>query len=365
MKRFWLSLLLLLTPILVWANGNPLDSVEDTLHVGLRVDSEGVFYNAEFSHPMKPGYTLPGVAVEPTLRVQPNKWAEFIGGYRGVFMGGKMRSVVGCPVISLRMCLSPELMIRMGTLANTRTHGLPDWLYSHQWPWLHNPETGAKIKYMRGLFRAETWIDWSNFIWRGENDNERFLYGLRVQYGGSRRPEVVLTGMRVGLFALASHIGGQIDDSPEPVQTSLNAGVDLHYTSSPMGGLSLRLLGGVYFAISRDGAAASPLDISSGWAGYPYLALRMRRGMVSVGYFRAKRFVSLRGEELLSAYSSWGDGRAMAARSVLTGTLRYRYQLGKSTEFTARAEGFYDLTLSRVDWAFLLRIRMRLSHWFV
>lgn len=363
--RCKLLVLFLLVVFPIFALGNPLDTVRDRLCVRGRMEAEGFFYNSEFSHPLKPGYTLPGVLVAPTVHLTPNKWAEFIGGYRCVVMAGRKRPFVHHPVLSLRMCLRPDLMVRLGTLPDMREHGLPAWVYVGQWAWLHPTETGAQIKYMRGLFRAETWIDWSNFIWFREQDNERFLYGFHVQYGGSRKASVHLEGLHLGLFALASHVGGQIDDSPTPVQTSVNLGLHMHYTSRSIGRMQLRIKTGSYFAFSNDGREASPLSSPHGWAMRPYVSIVVPRASMRFGYFVSQRYTSLRGEELFSSYSEWSEGRFMEQRHIATGQLRYRYLLGRATEFVGVGEAFYDMGLSRFDWAFSLQIRMRLEYLFV
>ena len=84
MRTNVLSLLLLLCPCL----GNAQIFYEDT-NLDLNFTSEGFFYNSEFSHPVKPGYTLPGITLRPFATLELKNKVAFTAGYFATYIQGK------------------------------------------------------------------------------------------------------------------------------------------------------------------------------------------------------------------------------------------------------------------------------------
>lgn len=318
---------------------------------GWAVDADSYFYNAEFDHPLKPGYTLPGFSLYPrfSLNLAQRLYLE-AGAYLG-YMHGKKALQVLRPVFSVRAELLPDFWCTIGTLASPTE--FPEFLYTRQYSWLHGPEGGAAFRYANPYLVARTWIDWDRFIWKDDNDEERFLYGFTLT---SPTP-TYKPGCYYNAFFLARHHGGQIDTSALPVVTSTNMGARLGYAISFIDSAKYAVGLLLTAVASHDGHKSSPILSRNGYALHSELWLRTFRVLtLAAGYFYGKNFISLRGEELYRSYSLWSRGRSAEQRSIVTGTLSLQQPITHYAYFQAGASGFYDLAFRRIDYDFYIRL---------
>ncbi len=327
-----------------------------------RGEAEGFFYNSEYSHPLLPGYTLPGVRLEGVLRYTPHRQLALDAGYGFVAMQGRRGAFVHAPVIALTGWLSPRWSIRLGTLPDIREHGLPDFLYDPQWAWLHVPEAGARIGYRSPKLSLETWIDWAKFIWKDEEAKEHFLFGMQ----GDWQPAGSQHGLHLRALALAKHRGGQIDKSPLPVETSWNGGVSLGYRTKKLTSKALYFGVEGYALLGHDGTEHSPLPKRNGWMLVPILYSSLAPSVFSrlelrVAYFHGKRFQPLRGAPIYGSYSAWSEKALLTSRSILTSRVGYAYLVERYGAIRLNAGAIYDLNVSRLDWDFELSIWLKIA----
>ena len=324
---------------------------ERLVRYGWAVDADSYFYNAEFDHPLKPGYTLPGFSLSPriSLNLAQRLYLE-AGAYLG-YMHGKKALQVLRPVFSVRAELLPDFWCTIGTLASPTE--FPEFLYTRQYSWLHGPEGGAAFRYANAYLVARTWIDWDRFIWKDDNDEERFLYGFTLT---SPTP-TYKPGWYYNAFLLARHHGGQIDTSALPVVTSTNMGARLGYAMSFIDSAKYAVGLLLTAVASHDGHKQTPLTARNGYALHSELWLRTFRVLtLAAGYFYGRNFISLRGEELYRSYSLWSRGRCAERRSIVTGTLSLQQPITRYAYFQAGASGFYDLAFRRIDYDFYIRL---------
>lgn len=347
----------------LWAQISPLKEKQHNEKIwGVTFDADSYFYNAEFSHPLKPGYTLPGVVVHPGLWFALEKRLYLNGGYFYAYMHGKKEAQVQKPTLSLRAQLAAgtqsSFWCILGTLRDE--HPLPSYVYSPQYGWLHGPEAGAQLYWTSAHHRLQTWIDWDRFIWKDANDEERFLYGLQFfnyERSGERRPHFTYNA-----FFLARHHGGQIDTSHLRVVTSTHAGINLGWTTNSTG---IRPAVHLHGSMSHDGHHDSPLPKRDGWAVAAEGQLHLWEQLhFSLEYFYGKHFISLRGEELYRSYSFWSDGAMHPTRSILDGSVEYEQAITAYGRFSAGAKGYYDVALRRIDYDFYLRLQIFLDRGF-
>jgi len=332
----------------------------DNTRIKFNLAGEGYFYNAEFSHPVKPGYTLPGFTARPSATLEFNQKLEFTAGYFTSFIQGKNGVHLSRPILTIASYLFGKsgLYCALGTLPIS--HPLPEWVYSNQYAWLHNPEAGALLRYDARWFRLQTWIDWDRFIWKDANDEERFLFGAQLH----ALPNQQNGNLTYNAFFLARHHGGQIDTSHLPVVTSTNIGTELGYVWR----LGVHNFMGTRIAAvtSHDGHKPTPLTQRNGWAIRPEISWKLMKDTqynlrFAVSYFYGNNFISLRGEELYRSYSMWSDGNVQQQRQILQGAFVFQEKLLQYASFQFGANGYYDLDLRRIDYDFYLRLKLDLA----
>lgn len=326
---------------------------------GFRFKADSYFFNAEFAHPLKPGYTLPGYTIHPLLTFSldglQEKQLVLSAGYYLGRMHGLQKAWVKRPTFSIKALLINRLYCTLGTLDFTNELPLPEAIYTRQYQWLNAPEAGAAFQYTFGKGIAlHTWIDWDRFIWRNANEEERFLFCARIHSPHSSHH----SGFNYDAFVLARHHGGQIDTTHNPVVTSTNVGTVLSY-GYHLGESKKHAVGlqtSAYY--SHDGALHSPLTHRNGWAIEPQIWLRLWGLVFSTAYFRAQDFITLRGEELYRSYSNWSNGLVHPLREIVRAELLYKQYVGYNIWFDAGANGYYDLQAQRIDYDFYIRLRI-------
>lgn len=317
-----------------------------------RLQAEGVFYNLEYDHPLKPGYTLPLAIARPQVCYAYDSLFWLATGWHYGVMAGRLKAWQSYPIISLQAWLAKGFHIRLGELPDAREHQLPEFLYTQQRAWLNRPETGAQLTYRNRWVQAEAWVDWFHFVWRYTSENEQFLQGVQVNLRPMGSVDFNLKG-----FLLGHHSGGQLDTTHLPVTTSTNMGLLANYLSPCLGNSQLRVGGEVDYALSRDASVATPLSKRMGWASRMMAVLQGYGLRGQLGYYLAHRFVSLRGEELYSAYSSWSNGAVREVRSMLIGEVDYAKEFARGLSFYCGLHALYDLRLGQVDYGFWVGLR--------
>lgn len=325
------------------------------IHLNLAVDAESFFYNGEFAHPIKPGYTLPGVVLRPALTFQYTDRIATRLGWHASYMFGANHLMVSCPLLTLHVVPIRPLSFMFGALPDIRQHRLPQYVYSSQHTWLTPPEMGVRVAYEHQLLQAETWIDWQKFIWRYADSQEEFLYGARFALTTFRQQ------LETSLFLLAAHLGGQIDTIDAPTVTSLNVGAIFSYTTPHLTSWGLALGAQLDGAYSSNGAPIQPLPSSKGWASRLTLLAAVQGGILAVGYYYAQNFHTLRGDQFYASHSNWNPAYITPNRSMLTARIEYNHHQLQMAHLHLSAELFYDIPLRQFDYAFLLSLRIPLN----
>ncbi len=353
MRTVLLSIALIIIAATASAYGQQTDSAATRKNrFSTRLQAEGVFYNLEYDHPLKPGYTLPLVIARPQVSYAYDSLFWLAAGWHYGVMAGRRKAWQSYPIISLQARLAKGFHIRLGELPDAREHQLPEFLYTQQRAWLNRPEMGAQLTYRNRWVQAEAWVDWFHFVWRNTSENEQFLQGVQVNLRPIERVDFSLKG-----FVLGLHSGGQLDTTHLPVTTSTNMGLLASYLSPCLGNSQLRVGGEVDYALSRDASVATPLSKRMGWASRMMAVLQGYGLRGQLGYYLAHRFVSLRGEELYSAYSSWSNGAVREVRSVLIGEVDYAKEFARGLSFYCGLHALYDLRLGQVDYGFWVGLR--------
>lgn len=326
---------------------------------GAFADGRATFYNLESFHPLWPGFTLPASRMAAGLGVNVGAWGRLEAGWWIQWLGADRRYLTHAPMLSIQVQPYKPLIITLGTISTHQNQRLPDFLASSPREWIQRPPLGAQIDLRLRFLWLQTWVDWLHFIWRNENNPERFLYMAQAAI-----PSDIPWGVEPHAVLIARHQGGQIGTASTPVQTLINAALSFRWQTPVIGPGNLKTGIQVWGAFStNDTLGQYALFPRYGWAFYPALFLHAFDTELTINYFYGRAFMPLSGEPLYAAHSPYiPPQKWLRERRVIAARLLYRRIWNQGLHFIAQAGLFYDTQRKKVDWDFSLSARIRFEY---
>ena len=326
MRLFGPHLCTLLAALLLHLNGAAqLDSAKerpDSSRLSLRLNALAFFDNREYSGPIKKGYTLPGFFVEPLLAYGHGRFSMEAGLHVAYLAGAdSLRRIV--PMLSLQYRPAAWFAVRLGTLQHT-THGLPEPLYRPENIYATRPDLGLDLAVRRPHLRTNLWLNWTRYIDHGSPFQEHFMVGLSTRYRPLAASSVHLP--ELGVFAVAAHQGGQIDNSDLPVTTLLNAAISLAYSYRIV---SSQRLGAEFVGVAAKDASPNPhLPYAQGYGLLAQATWRTRPTSLAIGYWHAQNLVLTEyGEPLYGSVSTVDSASNQPQRQLLRAAFAFHPRL--------------------------------------
>lgn len=320
------------------------------------VDAMLFMRDNEYKSSMVKGYTLPGMWLAPTLSYQPLRnlkieagayllhfWGANrypIGTYRVLpdENGGKTtRAFHALPVVRANMQLTHNFNIVLGTLYGKSDHGLIEPLYNEEHNLSSDPEAGVQFLWNLPWMKLDAWVSWEDFIFRNDDRQESFVFGLSTRFRPSRRK--ARAQWYIPVQAVFRHEGGEINPDAEDrsVKTWLNAatGAGVRIPLRTKVPASLNFEGMVAYYSQQSGTA---LPYDDGFGLYAEASARVWRFGITAGYWYCHDFISILGNPLYGAASIEQAQTLIDKPHTLTARVEYAQQLGKGFSFAVHAD---------------------------
>ncbi len=332
--------------------------VSDEAHE-LRVSIDGLafFRDNEYNthHAMK-GYTLPGLWLAPSVSYQPLKNLKLEAGvYMLHYWGasqypngnystleqtneGHTAKAFHCtPIFRANLQLTPEFNLVLGTLYGKTQHRLTQPLYNDEMNLTADPETGLQLLWKLPWMHFDTWVNWQDFIFKKDDHQERFTFGLSTQLFPSRR--TARAQWYIPLQLLMQHTGGEINTEANDrmIKTWLNAatGVGMNVplqTKLPV------TLGAECIATYYSQQAGTALPFNKGGGLLASLRANVWRMGLTASYWQAKQFISIFGSPLYGAMSTSEDNTTLHKPKMVLLQADYAQQLARGFSWGVRLQ---------------------------
>ncbi len=204
------------------------------------------------------------------------------------------------------------------------------------------PETGFQYLYNDEKFKLDCWIDWENFIEQNSPEQERFTFGLKMNYIFSKTNSSNIISLP--LFILINHKGGEIDISDAPVSTISNMAIGLNYKRIINTETIKYLNFNILFTAFEDHTKESISLIDDGGGIYTTLSSDTRIGCFMVGYWYSKNYFSTYGLDIFHSVSRFDTQFYTKRRNLLNLKYTCRYNLGENATIGGSIENYFDFT---------------------
>ena len=280
----------------------------------LNVVSQNFFRNDEYFGDYIEGYTLPGYTLEPSLVYYPT--ADF----------------------SLR--------------ANS-AHRLPEQLLDEELQLTSPVEMGVQCVWTRPHLDADIWLNWQQFIELGDTIPERFMAGVRMTFSAGR-PDARLR-FEFPTAITVQHIGGQISDYDEPMQSMANGTAGVVLTSGGSGLVS-RWHAGLHAMFYHELTDKKQRPFADGYAICPEAGLTVGCFEAAVGFWHAHDFYACNGNPLFMSVSSYRPELYRPDRNMLTAQADLVRTIARDLRFSLGAKLYYDTDRNQTEYYYGLAL---------
>src|ERR1035437_4658103 len=177
----------------------------------LAVDNVNFFKNNEYKGDLATGYTLTGAWLRPKLVFYPDKKLRMEIGGNVLKYNGRDEYYNLLPWFNVHYQPTEKISVILGNLNSDQNHNLPEFLADPERFLTASPEAGLQSKYNSKRFNADLWIDWQQFIQKGDPFKERFAFGAVTNWKIFENNNSSLS-FPFAFYGL--HQGGEIDSAP-------------------------------------------------------------------------------------------------------------------------------------------------------
>lgn len=326
---------------------NVIDTTSAEGSLSLSVVNKNFFKNDEYFGEYVEGYTLPGYSIRPTLLYKIAHNVSLEAGAELLQYGGTDSYDRVVPYLVAQWQVNNMVRLSMGCIEGAGRSGLSEAIYDPEHQLNMLPETGAQVDVDGENLDFRLWMNWQQFIKRNDTIPEKFMAGIALDYN----PISTNSSWDVSLplRLTVSHIGGQISNYPERMQSlangSLSVKVGRKYTSSFVKRVGLDLTGLFFYTMS--GSDVRPF--ADGWGLYPKVELQTDIFDFSVGYYTAQNYFALHGNPLFMSLSNFQEYYSKE-RSMLTFEGHINHQIHRHVRFTLGAKGYFDTDASEMEY---------------
>ena len=328
------------------------------------VHADGTFFfqNDEYFTPHVEGYTLVGYMVRPSVSydVVPDE-LDLTAGFQALGYAGLDKMHYVRPVVAVRWTPLPYLALQMGTLRGPDSHWHHDALQDCEEQITSKPEFGAQVDLETKAWDATVWLNWRQFIFLGDTIPEKFTAGIRAEFHPGFDVESPL-GFSMPITLTFDHIGGQISNYPDTMQSLANVGLSptLHYMRDGRFVKMLSLSVHTMLFHTMTGSGVRPFD--DGWAVSPEVRMKAKYLNAEVGYWHSQNFFALHGSPMYWSTSNYDATVYEKERDLITMGAAFVKNISYVGAFELKARGFYDIGLGQFDYSYGMSLVLSLHH---
>jgi len=306
------------------------------------VDNVNFFKNNEYKGELATGYTLTGAWLRPKLVYYPDKKLKMEFGGHVLKYNGRDEYDHLTPWFNVQYQPTEKISLILGNLNADQNHNLPEPLADTELFLTSKPEAGLQARYDSRKFTTDLWIDWQQFIVKGDPFKEQFAFGAVANWKIVEKNNASLS---IPLIFYGLHRGGEIDTAPGLAESFISITPGLSFKKRMLN----RTFKGWNLNTSFSRSSYPKDDVvfteSKGWGFYVNGGIDSRFGGLTAAYWHGHQFYTPQGSPL---YQNLGDDgtRLIPENKLLNLKYHYDQQIFGQTNFGFVFDYYYD-TINR------------------
>ncbi len=315
-----------------------------------RLELNNFVINNEYFGEYTEGRTMPGYSVQPSLMYYAGKKVRIkIGAHVLKYNGNEDFSEV-FPIVSAHVKLSDDWDMILGNIRGNVQHRLIEPLFDPELLFLKPDESGVQFFHTSPKLWLDAWVDWEQFIFKGDSIPEMFTAGVSLDYKLTNPESVIDISIPVQLTTF--HVGGQVSDYTTESYSLFNKVVGIKL-SRDLGDRFLKKVAlQTYFLTFSELTEALGLPFTSGRAIYPIGLLTYKYGEFMLGYWRSENYFAKKGSPLFWSISDHKLGYYNRNRSIVSTKFTFNKKIFKKVKFMAQAATYYDVDAEQMEYSY-------------
>lgn len=328
--------------------------IDTTRHEGdllCRITNINFFKNNEYFGDYIEGYTMLGYKLQPSLVYYATNDISIEAGAQMLQYGGTTRFDHIYPILTAQWRINSWTTLIMGMLDGHMAHDLPESIWEPERQLSDKPEFGFQFKINRNTWNADAWMNWQQYIKNGDTIPERFTAGIALNicpWANRETNWIVKFPIRL----LASHVGGQISNFSERMQSLTNysaaIAIDRTINHKWFKTIGIELQKQSFYAMVDGGIR----PFSKGWAIFPQIKLRTTNFNANLGYWKASNFFALYGNYMFMSLSNYKDNIYSKNRQLIVAETDFHHSINKVLKFAIGAKAYHDIDASQFDYSY-------------
>ncbi len=329
----------------LFTENQELDNEHDK-SVYLRFYNTNFFKNNEYKNELVKGQSLIGLFLEPSLDFYIGSKTRIRTGLHFLKFHGQDKFNRLRPVLTLQHQVNPRFSILFGSIYGNSNHGLLEPIMGFERHLNNHDENGIQFLLKYPGIRADIWLNWEQFIEKGDPFQEHFTTGAHML-----APLINQGKWQIGadFQVLFRHKGGEIDSSdlPAGTQSNISGGLKIKYQtqSSFVESFNVNLFSLAFFEINPG----EHINVTNGYAQYPQVGFSSKFGNLMLGYWTGSDFFAPHGEPLFLSRSNSTGEYYQAERELLILKYQVNWLLADYINLAFRFEPYYDIQKNRID----------------
>lgn len=304
-------------------------------------------WNNEYFNDVVEGYTLIGYHATPTLRYHFNKNIKIEAGVHLLKYSGIDSYSTVKPVYSATY-QNKDFALIFGTLSGTANHNLQAPIYFFERYFTDNLESGLQYLLKKSRVDLDLWVDWRNFIFENDNEQEKLTAGFSTQYYPVKNDNWKIT---VPVSVLLIHQGGQIDTSDIHMKTAMNYSLGVNVLKPIPSKWITAVQGEVHFMGFSDNSPTVESIYEKGQGYLGNIQLKHNESFLEMGYWYGYHFLSVMGNPMYQCHSTLSEDKNQTERSLVNVKLFLDKRIYRGIHLSFLAETFYDTKNGNFDYS--------------
>jgi hypothetical protein len=352
----YLSILFFTLFVTIWNTYGQIEGANGTIagELSLRIKNINFVKDNEYSSPVIEGYTLVGFFFQPELVFSPSGKITLHAGTHLLKYSGSKRFSQVRPVFSASMNLSEKTILTIGTLSGSDRHRLFDPHFNSERLYNAFAEDGLQLTTSNDHIFNDTWLNWENYIFKGDSTREIFTFGESFKYTTSTIAGFLQFEIPVQLQF--KHFGGQISNYPQPVETLFNFAsglrVNFNLAQKRYGQAGIEYLRFINNQLNGE----SQSGISHGYASWIKLHYTYKSIYIGGGYWKAHNFFAPNGNNIYGSVSDYQPDVVVPERKIITNCFYLNILPETYFKLFFGVDTYYDVSLKRLDYSVALHM---------
>ena len=331
----------------VWSDFKP----ERAGDLYIRIENSNFFDNYEYSSPHAVGQTLIGAWGRVMGEYYFNEQLKVQIGVNGLKYTGRETFSNISEWFSVEYRPFSKLRLLLGNIDYYSMLGLPDPLYDPSLFSIKPINRGLQVEFFDRYIDAKMWLDWEQFIVKGDRFQEIFTAGVSAEV----KVNDTASNWRLSfpIHVLGRHQGGEIDNAASGIESLMNYSFGSKVTFN---GQILKVVSSVNYMMFNDITKSYRQRFIQGSAIYAKSMAMYKSVSLGAMFWISKNFFAPHGHPIYQSYTSLKPYRTFERQKLIALQSDYHIDIGKSAKLFIETDIWYDLRNTKFNFSTGLKL---------